>query len=168
MSRTSRHRTRRACRRPDLPGLGGPVGQAPELGLPAAILPRSGEARRRRRDRRRQPDPRAHVPAHRHVSIAERRMFATSANGCGPREAPFHSPGVRAARPLQAREPWVRPGGTTDNFVNDGIESALRQARAAVGDRDIRIADGASRKPPSGSTYAPGSSTKVHAQRSRP
>jgi dihydrofolate reductase len=43
----------------------------------------------------------------------------------------------------QVREPWVRPGGTTFSFVNDGIESALRQARAAAGDRDIRIAGGA-------------------------
>jgi dihydrofolate reductase len=43
----------------------------------------------------------------------------------------------------QVREPWVRPGGTTFHFVNDGIESALRQARAVVGDRDIRIAGGA-------------------------
>jgi dihydrofolate reductase len=30
-----------------------------------------------------------------------------------------------------------------DYFVNDGIESALRQARAVAGDRDIRIAGGA-------------------------
>jgi dihydrofolate reductase len=36
----------------------------------------------------------------------------------------------------------VRPGGTTFYFVNDGIESALRQARA-VTDRDVRIAGGA-------------------------
>ena len=41
------------------------------------------------------------------------------------------------------REPWVRPGGTTFHFVNDGIESALRQARAVAGGRDIRIAGGA-------------------------
>ena len=37
----------------------------------------------------------------------------------------------------------MRPGGTTFYFVNDGIESALRQARDAAGDRDIRIAGGA-------------------------
>jgi len=43
----------------------------------------------------------------------------------------------------QVREPWVRPGGTTFHFINDGIESALRQARAVAGDRDVRIGGGA-------------------------
>ncbi len=43
----------------------------------------------------------------------------------------------------QVREPWVRPGGTTFYFVTDGVDSALRQARAVAGDRDIRIAGGA-------------------------
>ena len=34
-------------------------------------------------------------------------------------------------------------GGTTFNFVTDGIESALAQARAAAGDGDVSIAGGA-------------------------
>ena len=34
-------------------------------------------------------------------------------------------------------------GGTTFHFVTDGIESALEQARAAAGDRDVAIAGGA-------------------------
>jgi dihydrofolate reductase len=34
-------------------------------------------------------------------------------------------------------------GGTTFTFVTDGIESALEQARAAAGDKDIHIAGGA-------------------------
>jgi dihydrofolate reductase len=34
-------------------------------------------------------------------------------------------------------------GGTTFTFVTDGIESALQQARAAAGDKDIQIAGGA-------------------------
>jgi dihydrofolate reductase len=34
-------------------------------------------------------------------------------------------------------------GGTTFTFVTDGIESALRQARSAAGDRDVQIAGGA-------------------------
>src|SRR5207244_7274187 len=42
-----------------------------------------------------------------------------------------------------ARKPLSMQGGTTFNFVTDGIESALRQARAAAGDRDIAIAGGA-------------------------
>src|SRR4029079_9265711 len=58
-----------------------------------------------------------------------------------PEEAPFHTPVFVLTS--QVREPWVRPGGTTFYFVNDVIESALRQARAVAGDRDIRIAGGA-------------------------
>jgi dihydrofolate reductase len=41
------------------------------------------------------------------------------------------------------REPLPMQGGTTFNFVTDGIESALEQARAAAGDRDVAIAGGA-------------------------
>ena len=36
-----------------------------------------------------------------------------------------------------------RPGGTTFHFVTDGLGSALQRARAAAGDRDIRISGGA-------------------------
>ena len=43
---------------------------------------------------------------------------------------------AREARPLGAG------GGTTFHFVNDGIETALDQAREAAGDRDVRIAGG--------------------------
>jgi dihydrofolate reductase len=42
----------------------------------------------------------------------------------------------------EERDPWERPGGTTFHFVDDGIESALDQAREAAGDRDVRIAGG--------------------------
>ena len=35
-------------------------------------------------------------------------------------------------------------GGTTFYFVTDGIESALEQARAAAGDKDVSIGGGAS------------------------
>jgi dihydrofolate reductase len=42
----------------------------------------------------------------------------------------------------EKRDPWERPGGTTFHFVSDGIEPALDQARAAAGDRDVRIAGG--------------------------
>jgi dihydrofolate reductase len=41
-----------------------------------------------------------------------------------------------------AREPETK-GGTTFTFVTDGIESALEQARAAAGDRDVLVAGGA-------------------------
>jgi dihydrofolate reductase len=35
-------------------------------------------------------------------------------------------------------------GGTTFNFVTDGIERALEQAKAAAGDKDVSVAGGAS------------------------
>lgn len=74
------------------------------------------------------------------VSIMGKRMFDLGER-MWPEEAPFHTPVFVLT--AQVREPWVRPGGTTFHFVNDGIESALRQARAVAGDRDIRIAGGA-------------------------
>jgi dihydrofolate reductase len=40
------------------------------------------------------------------------------------------------------REPLTL-GGTTFNFVTDGIESALTQAKAAAGDQDVAIGGGA-------------------------
>ncbi|MCC6626282.1 MAG: dihydrofolate reductase [Chloroflexi bacterium] len=74
------------------------------------------------------------------VSIMGKRMFDKGEHS-RPAEAPFHTP-VFVLTHAQ-RTPWERPGGTTFFFVNDGIESALRQARAVAGDRDIRIAGGA-------------------------
>jgi dihydrofolate reductase len=74
------------------------------------------------------------------VSIMGKRMFELG-EVMWPEEAPFHTPVFVLTS--QVREPWVRPGGTTFYFVNNGIESALRQARAAAGERDIRIAGGA-------------------------
>jgi len=74
------------------------------------------------------------------VSIMGKRMFELGER-MWPEEAPFHTPVFVLTS--EVREPWVRPGGTTFYFVNDGIHSALRQARAVSGDRDIRIAGGA-------------------------
>jgi dihydrofolate reductase len=74
------------------------------------------------------------------VSIMGKRMF-DGGERFWPEEAPFHTPVFVLTR--QVRAPWERPGGTTFNFINDGIESALEQARQAAGDRDIRIAGGA-------------------------
>jgi dihydrofolate reductase len=55
-------------------------------------------------------------------------------------EAPFHT-SIFVVTHVE-RDPWERPGGTTFHFVNDGVESALEQAREASGDRDVRIAGG--------------------------
>jgi dihydrofolate reductase len=74
------------------------------------------------------------------VSIMGKRMF-DGGERFWPEEAPFHTPVFVLTK--QVREPWERPGGTTFYFVNDGIESALRQAREVAGGRDIRIAGGA-------------------------
>ncbi len=41
-----------------------------------------------------------------------------------------------------AREPIVMKGGTTFHFITDGIHSALEQAKAVAGDRDVRIGGG--------------------------
>ncbi len=42
------------------------------------------------------------------------------------------------------RRPLSMKGGTTFQFVTDGMASALKQARAAAGDQDVAIAGGAS------------------------
>ena len=74
------------------------------------------------------------------VSIMGKRMFE-GGERAWPEEAPFHTPVFVLTH--QKREPWVRPGGTTFYFVNDGIQSALRQAREASNGRDVRISGGA-------------------------
>ena len=42
------------------------------------------------------------------------------------------------------REPVIKEGGTTFTFVSEGIESALEQAHAAAGDKDVAVGGGAS------------------------
>ena len=42
----------------------------------------------------------------------------------------------------EVRPPWDRKGGITFHFVNDGIEAALRRAREAAGEKDVRISGG--------------------------
>ena len=74
------------------------------------------------------------------VSVMGRRMF-DAGELSWPEEAPFHTPVFVVTH--TARDPWERPGGTTFHFVDDGIESALDQAREAAGDRDVRISGGA-------------------------
>ena len=72
-------------------------------------------------------------------SVMGKRMFDAGAQAW-PEEAPFHTPVFVVTH--EKRDPWPRPGGTTFHFVNDGIHSALDQAREAAGDRDVRIAGG--------------------------
>ena len=54
---------------------------------------------------------------------------------------PYHHPVFVLTS--HSREPLEMQGGTTFHFVTEGIESALEQARAAAGDRDVSIGGGA-------------------------
>ena len=74
------------------------------------------------------------------ANIMGKRMFNVGARAW-PEEAPFHTPVYVLTH--EKRDPWIRPGGTTFYFVNDGPESALEQARESANHRDIRIAGGA-------------------------
>lgn len=74
------------------------------------------------------------------ANIMGKRMF-DQGERAWPEEAPFHTPVYVLTN--EKREPWVRPGGTTFYFINDGPERALALARESAGSRDIRIAGGA-------------------------
>jgi dihydrofolate reductase len=81
--------------------------------------------------------------------IMGRKMFG---GGDGPwdetwtgwwgEDPPYHTPVFVLTH--HPREPLQMQGGTTFNFVTDGIESALEQARAAAGEKNVVIAGGAS------------------------
>jgi dihydrofolate reductase len=73
------------------------------------------------------------------TSVMGKRMFELGEEAW-PEEAPFHT--LVFVVTHEKRDPWERPGGTTFHFVNDGIETALDQAREAANDRDVRIAGG--------------------------
>ena len=63
------------------------------------------------------------------------------ARGWWGNDPPFHAPVFVLTH--HAREPLPMEGGTTFNFVTDGIESALEQAKAAAGEKDVHVAGGA-------------------------
>jgi len=74
------------------------------------------------------------------ANIMGKRMF-DQGEAAWPEEAPFHTPVYVLTN--EKRDPWVRPGGTTFHFVNDGPQRALALAREAAGSRDVRISGGA-------------------------
>src|SRR6187455_1683614 len=74
------------------------------------------------------------------ASVMGKRLF-DAGEQAWPEEAPFHTPVFVVTH--EKRDPWVRPGGTTFHFVNDGPERALELARESAGSRDIRISGGA-------------------------
>lgn len=55
-------------------------------------------------------------------------------------DPPYHVPVFVLTH--HARAPVEMEGGTTFHFVTDGIEAALERARAAAGDKDIRVGGG--------------------------
>jgi dihydrofolate reductase len=80
--------------------------------------------------------------------VMGRNMFAPGRGEWDPdwrgwwgENPPYHGPVFVLTH--FAREPLELEGGNVFHFVTDGIESALRQARDAAGDRDISIAGGA-------------------------
>jgi dihydrofolate reductase len=73
------------------------------------------------------------------AAVVGRRMFDV-ANGWGD-NPPFHMPVFVITH--EAREKLVKEAGTTFTFVTDGIQSALEQAKAAAGDKDVSVAGGA-------------------------
>ena len=83
------------------------------------------------------------------ATIMGRNMFG---GGPGPWEEswrgwwgddpPYHHPVFVLTH--HPRGPVEMDGGTTFYFVTDGIESALDQARAAAGDKDVSLRGGAS------------------------
>jgi dihydrofolate reductase len=73
------------------------------------------------------------------ANVMGKRMF-DEGEANWPEEAPFHTPVFVLTH--ERRDPWERPGGTTFYFVDDGIESALEQARRAAGEKDVRVSGG--------------------------
>jgi dihydrofolate reductase len=63
-------------------------------------------------------------------------------NGWWGEEPPFHVPVFVLTH--HRREPLEMEGGTTFHFVTEGLESAMGQAREAVGDADVSVGGGAS------------------------
>jgi dihydrofolate reductase len=84
------------------------------------------------------------------ATVMGRRMYSggegpweddPKADGWWGDDPPFHHPVFILTH--HPREPVTKQGGTTFNFVSDGIEAALEQAREAAGDKDVAIGGGA-------------------------
>jgi dihydrofolate reductase len=84
------------------------------------------------------------------ATVMGRRMFSggqgpweddPNADGWWGDEPPFRHPVFILTH--HPRESVTKQGGTTFTFVTEGIESALEQARAAAGDKDVAVGGGA-------------------------
>jgi dihydrofolate reductase len=88
-------------------------------------------------------------------AILDAGAFIMGANMFGPKDRrlnddwkgwwgdnpPYHAPVFVLSH--KKREPIEMEGGTTFFFVTDGIESALRKAKVAAGNRNVKIMGGA-------------------------
>jgi dihydrofolate reductase len=74
------------------------------------------------------------------VVVMGRRMFDEGEGPWGDKP-PFRMPVFVITH--RARERLVKEGGTTFNFVTEGIESALGRAKVAAGEKNVNIAGGA-------------------------
>jgi dihydrofolate reductase len=74
------------------------------------------------------------------AAVMGRRMFDEGEGPWGD-NPPFRMPVFVLTH--EDRDTLVKEGGTTFTFVTDGIESALEQAKAAAGDKNVNIAGGA-------------------------
>lgn len=72
--------------------------------------------------------------------VMDRRMADLGIGPWGDNPT-FHMPVFIVSH--DPHDPIVKDGGTTYRFVTDGLDSALDQARAAAGDKDIAIGGGA-------------------------
>jgi len=77
----------------------------------------------------------------RHMFAPGRGAWDMAWRGWWGEDPPYHAPVFVLTH--HAREPLPMQGGTTFHFVTDGIESAMRQARAAAGSKDVLVAGGA-------------------------
>jgi dihydrofolate reductase len=84
------------------------------------------------------------------ATVMGRRMYSggegpweddPKADGWWRDDPPFRHPVFVLTH--HAREPVTKQGGTSYTFVTDGVESAVEQARAAAGDKDVAVAGGA-------------------------
>ena len=111
------------------------------------------------------------------ATVMGRKMFSggegpwehdPNAGGWWGDDPPFRQPVFVLTQ--YGREPVVHRNGTTFNFVTDGIEAALDQAKAAAGDRDVSIAAACSRTSTSAraNTRPPSSRSRMRCGRSSP
>jgi dihydrofolate reductase len=135
------------------PSLEQPLGDGGERLHEWAVRLASWRAQHRMEGGERGPDDEVVVESLRASGayVMGRRMFSggagtwaddPNADGWWGDDPPFHAPVYVLTH--HPRETVMKEGGTSFTFVTEGIESALEQARAAAGDKDVALSGGAS------------------------